>query len=855
MSKILLIETSATLRRAMQKLLQLHGYDVDLQSSIDGALDFVSKENNPSKTYDGAVIGWPSHKLNTSTDDLLAVLSEPPYEGVPLLVMGHEADSEKLSYVSGRAQTAFNMWENLEEVSLILPKLLSEKWTPEACCNPEEEPVISILLVDDSTTARVKFRRLLDSSGYQTTTANSANEAFEIAQSQKFDIAIIDYFMPDENGDSLCRKLRSHPRTANIVPAVLTSTYLDKVIQGSLAAGAVECMFKNEADELFKARVAAMSRNIRITKRIEQERTRLQGILASVGDGVYGLNEEGEITFINIAARKTLGFNYDQDLIGRKPGDLFHHCNSKYDDGSYVDLKYIDHAMKRGRELHNIESIFTRADGTPIQVELTIYPLKLTEKQEGAVVAFRDISVRKLLEDELKWQANHDPLTKLLNRKYIEEAIENEVRRLKRCDKTSALLYIDLDRFKYINDTVGHAAGDQLLVEIGHHLSTRLRETDLLGRMGDDEFGILLRNVGIDDVHHIAEKYRQLIASYDFNREGRIYKIHASLGVAMIDNTTTSTGEVFANADIACHIAKGQGRNSTHVYSQDNDSKTAMDLELGWSVRLNQALEKDHFHLYYQPIMSLHDIDLDDLPSNGSLCEYLSKTQSNKCTTYEVLLRLHDSHGNPIPPNSFLPTAERFNMMRDIDTWVIKAAMKMMNELGPENDHLNFTVNLSGQSLDPSLLVPLFMEGINRYQLNPSRFLFEITETCAVNDTYAACGLIDELSKLGCRFALDDFGSGYCSFSHLKRLPVDYIKIDGLFVQDILNDPMDMAIIRSITSIAHTLGKETIAEFVESPEVLKLLKECGVDYVQGYYIAKPSPNLATRKISIKDIIA
>jgi diguanylate cyclase (GGDEF)-like protein/PAS domain S-box-containing protein len=854
MSKILLIETSATLRRAMQKLLQLHGYEVDLLGSIDDALTHLNNFDSANNNYRGIVIGWPSHS-SKGIDDLLAMLSDTPFRGLPLLVMGHEADSEKLSYVSGREQTAFHLWDNIEEVALILPKLLSEKWSQETCCCPEEETQIRVLLVDDSPTARVKFRKLLDECGYHTTTANSASEALEVAQQDKFDIAIIDYFMPDENGDSLCGRLRRHPRTANIMLAMLTSTYLDKVIQSSLAAGAVECMFKNEADELFKARVAAMSRNIRITNRIEKERTQLQGILASVGDGVYGLNQECEITFINAAAKKTLGFSPEDNLVGRKPGDLFHFYKDKYDDNAIVDLKYIEHAIKRGRELHNIESIFTRVDGTPIQVELTIYPLKLSESEQGAVFAFRDISVRKLLEDELKWQANHDPLTKLLNRKYIEEAIDNEIKRLRRCDKTSALLYVDLDRFKYLNDTVGHSAGDQLLVELGHHLSSRLRETDLLGRLGDDEFGILLRNVDINDVHSIAEKYRQLIASYDFNREGRIYKIHASLGVAMIDANSTSTGEIFANADIACQVAKGQGRNSTHVYTKDQDNRTAMDMELGWSVRLNQALENNTFQLYYQPIMSLHDIDLDNLPREGSLQDHLLQTQQDNCNIYEVLLRLHDSHGNPIPPNSFLPTAERFNLMRDIDTWVIKAAMKMMHELGPEYKHKHFTINLSGQSLDPSLLVPIFMEGINKYKLDPSRFLFEITETCAVNDTYAACGLIEELSKLGCRFALDDFGSGYCSFSHLKRLPVDYIKIDGLFVQDILNDPMDMAIIRSITNIAHTLGKETIAEFVESPEVLRLLKECGVDYVQGYYIAKPSPQLAKTSLAIKDNLA
>lgn len=851
MYRVLLIEPSATLARAMQKVLQQQNYVVDISNQLDAGLEILlPPEKCPD--YDAIILGWSS-QTETSTDDLLINLGDAPYDQLPALVMSHDADSAKLGWVSGRQHTGFLMWENYEDAINILPKIISPLETV-ACCDHADNSDIHVLLVDDSPTARAKFRKLLDKCGYQTTIAANATEAFEKAMQQKFDIAIIDYFMPEENGDALCKKLKSHPRTTTIVPAVLTSTYLDRVIESSLAAGAVECMFKNESDELFRSRVAAMSRGIRITKHIELERTRLQGILASVGDGVYGVNQLGTITFINPAARRSLGLDSNEEIVGRSPSSIFHYYDNHETETTHVDLKYIEHAIIRGRELHGIESIFTRADGTPIHVELTIYPLKISGQQDGAVVAFRDVSVRKLLEEELKWQANHDPLTKLLNRKYLEETLEQEVRRLKRSDKQSALIYIDLDRFKYINDTTGHAAGDQLLIEISRQLKARLRETDILSRLGGDEFGLLLRNIDKEDVYQTAEIYRGLISNYDFMRDGRIYKVHASLGVAMIDSETSSPGEVLANADIACHTAKGQGRNSTHVYEPEQDSKTAMDLELGWSMRLGQALENDKFQLYYQPIMSLHDLDLNDLPETGSLCEHLVQTQPQCCSTYEVLLRLHNSHGEPIAPGSFLPTAERFNMMRDIDTWVVKAAIKMISELGPEDEHLCFTINLSGQSMDPSLIVPIVREGLTRHKIDPARLLFEITETCAVNDIYAACGLIEELSKLGCRFALDDFGSGYCSFSHLKRLPVDYIKIDGMFVQDMLNDPMDIAIVRSITNISHTLGKETIAEFVESPDVLKLLKECGVDYVQGYYIAKPSPNLIRQKLEIRDII-
>lgn len=841
MSKILFIETSATLRHAMTRLLQQHGYEFDVYEEFNAGLEQLVRSGNH---YDGVILGWPDENTS-STDELLAILCEAPFDEIPLIILAHEVDSAKLGWVSGRNQTAFLMWDTFEDTVRTLPKLLNFQVT-EPCLDIETDMPIRVLLVDDSPTARVKFRKLLDKCGYDVETAGNATEAFEKAKKFHYDIAIIDYFMPDENGDVLCRKLRNCPQTSTIMPAVLTSTYLDRVIQSSLAAGAVECMFKNESDDLFRARVAAMSRTIRITNRIEQERMHLDGILSSVGDGVYGVNRDGLITFVNPATRQILGYDNDVALIGVHPDVLFHKYDSVNSFASTVDAHYLEQAIREGKELNGIESIFTRTDGTPLQVELTIFPLHINGVHDGAVVAFRDVSVRKLLEDELKWQANHDPLTKLLNRKFFEDTLEQEVQRQTRSNEQSALLYIDLDRFKYINDTIGHASGDQLLIEVGSQLQTRLRKSDMLARLGGDEFGILLRNVDQEGVFQVAETFRTVLSNYDFVREGRVYKVHASIGIAMIDKNTKSHGEVLANADIACHIAKGQGRNSTHLFSTENDKKAAMDLELGWSARLHNALEKDTFQLYFQSIIPLAELNLDELPNNESLCEFLSRKTNNCCNTYEVLLRMHNSHGEPISPNAFLPTAERFNMMREIDSWVINAAIEKMAELGPENNHINFTINLSGQSLDPTLLVPLFKAGIEKYRIDPRRFLFEITESCAINDTAAACGVIDQLGALGCRFALDDFGSGYCSFSHLKRLPVDYIKIDGMFIKDILTDPMDMAIVRSITNIAHTLGKQTVAEFVESAEVIQLLRECGVDYIQGFYVDKPKPVLVNQ---------
>jgi diguanylate cyclase (GGDEF)-like protein len=486
--------------------------------------------------------------------------------------------------------------------------------------------------------------------------------------------------------------------------------------------------------------------------------------------------------------------------------------------------------------------MFVRTDGTPIHVEETIYPLHINGQHEGAVIAFRDISMRKLLEEELKWQVNHDSLTKLLNRKYLEDSLDEEVKRLSRSNELSALLYIDLDRFKYINDTIGHTAGDQLLVELSEQLHSRLRRSDLLARIGGDEFGVLLRDLDVSKLQTLCDNIHEVLSQYTFNFRGRSYKVHASIGAALINTESHSAGEVLVNADIACAIAKSKGRNQTHIYSVEQDEKATMDMELGWSVRLQQALENDNFVLHYQPIVPLGSIDLDALTDDLESCwQHIQHSRSvNSPQLYEVLLRLKGSNGELISPNAFLPTAERFNLMPRIDAWVVSRALEKLNQINDPS--IQFSINLSGQSLHTEGLVDLLRDSIEQSQLNTEQILLEITESCAIYDNQSAKCFIRDIMQLGCSFALDDFGSGYSSFSYLKNLPVDVIKIDGTFVKDMLNDPMDLAIVMSINNIAHSLGKKTVAEFVENREVLQQLKEIGVDFVQGFYISKPLDN-------------
>lgn len=828
MQSILIIEPSSTLRHALRRLLD-HHYQVVTEEEFSRGLHQLH-----SSRFDAVVLGWPN-QTQAVTDELLALLSDDPLIDLPVLTLAHEPDPAKLNWISGRPHSAFLLWENYYDIRETLVQLLNT--SVPILADEEDGDIISVLLVDDSPTARVKFSRLLKDSGhYQVTTASSVEEALEKLEHASVEIAIIDYFMPDQNGDALCRILREKSSTANIVSAILTSTYSDKVITDALAAGAVECMFKNEPDNLFLARVSAMRRTVNMTRGIEQKRRHLEGILASVGDGVYGVNRDGIVTFANPAVGKIMGFE-KQSLIGKSAQETLQiYCPVDQEHGGTCNL---DKTLQQGQPQHAVESTFIRSDGTPIHVEETIYPLNINGQHEGAVIAFRDISVRKLLEEELKWQVNHDSLTKLLNRKYLEDSLEEELNRLSRSDDLSALLYIDLDRFKYINDTIGHTAGDQLLVELSDLLHTRLRRSDLLARIGGDEFGVLLREVDIEKMQTLCENIHSLLSGYTFNFLGRSYKVHASIGAAIIDATSKSAGEVLANADIACAIAKSKGRNQTHIYSAEQDEKASMDMELGWSVRLQQALDNDQFVLHYQPIIDLASIEIESLDVDADNCwdQIQNFRQPDEMQIYEVLLRLKGSNGDLISPTAFLPTAERFNLMPRIDAWVVKNALEVLNRLN--NRNIQFSINLSGQSLHTETLVNLLRDSIEQSQLDTQQILLEITESCAIYDNKSAKCFIRDIMQLGCSFALDDFGSGYSSFAYLKNLPVDVIKIDGTFIKDMLNDPMDMAIVTSINNIAHSLGKKTIAEFVENLEILKQLKAIGLDYVQGNYISLP----------------
>ncbi|MBT6277972.1 MAG: EAL domain-containing protein [Chromatiales bacterium] len=483
-------------------------------------------------------------------------------------------------------------------------------------------------------------------------------------------------------------------------------------------------------------------------------------------------------------------------------------------------------------QVHRWESCRLKQDGTQLWVRETGHLVSLPDSNGPAIlVVSEDITDTYNLARDLKYQASHDALTGLYNRREFESRMQQALDGAKATGAEHAICYLDLDQFKVINDTAGHLAGDELLRQLAVAFKDRMRKTDVIARLGGDEFGVLVQRCTVEQATTLAQSLLEVVGASRFHWEGRLFRYGVSIGVVPISAASSDLSGILSAADAACYAAKEAGRNRVHVYSADDEELLKRHAEMGWAVRLSEAIEHDQFELYYQPIRAVAPT------ATGT-----TKSIRPASISIEVLLRLVPPSGPVIGPDIFLPAAERYGMGTELDRWVVGHTLAWLNEHASQLDDIDVcSLNISGTSLGDAQFAEFTINAVQSCAIDPQRICFEITETAAIAHLFNAQTFIKALQALGCRFALDDFGSGFSSFAYLKNLSVDFLKIDGTFIKNLVDDPVDREMVRSINEIAHMMGKKTVAEFVQSEAAFETLRVIGVDFAQGQFIGAAQP--------------
>nr|WP_314579409.1 EAL domain-containing protein [uncultured Pseudomonas sp.] len=555
---------------------------------------------------------------------------------------------------------------------------------------------------------------------------------------------------------------------------------------------------------------------------LQMEKERAQITLESIGDGVITTDVDGSIAYMNPAAEHMTHWKNEQ-AAGLPLAALFNLLDENDQKDSSTLIEHILGGKLGGGSENS--KLIQRLDGSTVSVALVGSPIRTEGKVSGAVLVLHDMTQERQYIANLSWQATHDALTGLANRREFEYRLEQALNGLAQKPGRHAVMFLDLDQFKLVNDTSGHAAGDELLRHICALLQQGIREGDTLARLGGDEFGILLEHCAPEAAEKIAEGLRQTVETLHFVWKGRPFVTTISVGLVHISDVPTTLETSLRAADMACYMAKEKGRNRVQVYHDDDSELSTRFGEMAWIQRLHMALEDNRFCLYSQEIAAL---SRDAGHSNGHV---------------EILLRLRDESGRMILPDSFIPAAERYGMMTTLDRWVVQNVFKIIADCLNDNHRTGpmatCAINLSGTSIGDDAFLEYLRQQFQIYAIPPELICFEITETSAIANLGSAIRFINELKGLGCHFSLDDFCAGMSSFAYLKHLPVDFLKIDGSFVKDMLDDPVNRAMVEVINHIGHVMGKQTIAEFVESPQIEQALLEIGVDYAQGYVIERP----------------
>lgn len=550
------------------------------------------------------------------------------------------------------------------------------------------------------------------------------------------------------------------------------------------------------------------------------EKVRAQVTLQSLGEGIVSTDASGRVTFINTAAEQLLGITA-ADAQGVSIAEVIPNTEG----GSALRCLELG-SVVRSEGYRKL----VRRDGKEFSVRESAAPVRDRKGNIiGMVLVLHDVTQMHQMAQQLAFQASHDPLTGLLNRHAFELRLQQVVESTRVEARQHVLCYLDLDQFKVVNDTCGHAAGDELLKQLTFILRACLRRGDTIARLGGDEFGVIFEDCTVSEALPLAESLRGTIAAFRFGWGDHAFDVGASLGMVPINEESGTVQDILRAADSACYVAKDLGRDRIHVYEPHDQALAKHRGEMQWARRLKRGFDEDHLVLFAQEILPVADSPVGAAPN----------------FEITVMMRSEDRQ-SLIPPMAFIPAAERFRLMPALDRWVIRAAFRHLRDLmqlepGAAPRPLRYAINVSGQSLCDAQLLPFVMNEFEATGISPEQICFEITETAAIANLGSAVDVLGSLRELRCTVALDDFGSGLSSFGYLKHLPVDLIKIDGAFVKDIARDRVSLSMVEAINHIGHEMGLATVAESVESESILIKLKEIGVDYAQGFFLAMPQP--------------
>jgi len=708
----------------------------------------------------------------------------------------------------------------LTDQSLAQLQLRLRAFTDQVALRRQPQGHGRILFVDDSRTVRMIYRKALELDGFQVDLADNAEQGFELALTERYDLAIIDYYMPGDSGAALCRRLGARDETSELVRAIITAQYDPKIVNECLESGARECMFKNESTDLFMSRIRALYRSVQRKIQVDKERSRLIGLLHSVPEGVYGVTPNGTIQFVNPATIKLLGRSV-VELLGERPHKLIH----PIDTGGKTtteDFCFLQQAYMLKDELREWRTLFSHADGSLFPVECNVTPLGGEGSDEGSVVVFRDISEQQRLEQNWQWQLSHDHLTGLLNRSAFEDILERELSHLKRLKEPSLLLFIDLDKFKRINDELGHAAGDQLLITLAEQIRSSARETDQLARLAGDEFTVLLSSIKNENISELAEKYRKLFEQASLEWEGKQYQITGSVGAVLLDEHSGSLTEMLAKADAACQQAKQKGRNQWALYSE---STKLPSIQGNWHERLSYAIKENLFIMLQQPVFSA-----DDSVSSG-----------RSLVGYECFSRLKEGN-SLVTPSLFMSNALRCGVTSEIDQLLLILLINHCKQARISKAipaELNwYSINLSIETLAEESFRETLTDKWAHSGLPASNLMIEVSEAELFKlPKWKKCLL--QLKKQGFRIALDHFGMNTNSILNLANMPVDVIKLDTSLTRTLATDLARRNLIDAIVATAKQSKIEVVACHVETAVELDLVQARGVDFVQGFHLGKP----------------